>query len=96
MANRISPSHPSSYPSSYSFTRIIAIIINNASEVPSKASSPLSTALDTFILEASNQAVKNPTSFTTESDSSQYVEYGGKVYLSIDKTASLRKGSELS
>ena len=70
--------------------------MNDASEVPSEASSPLSTALDTSVLEASNQAVENPTSFTTESDSSQYVEHGGKVYLSVDKTASLRKGSEPS
>jgi hypothetical protein len=62
----MSPSHPSSY----SLTRIIAIIMNDASEIPSEASSPLSTALDTSVLEASNQAVENPTSFITESDSS--------------------------
>jgi hypothetical protein len=56
------------------FTRIIATIMNDASEVLSEASSPLSTALDTSVLGASNQAVENPTSFTIESDSSQYVE----------------------
>jgi len=67
-----------------------------AGEVPSEASSPLSTALDTSVLEVSDQAVENPISFTTESDSSQCVEYGGKVYLSVDKTANLRKGSEPS
>jgi hypothetical protein len=61
----MSPPHPSSY----SFTRIIATIMNDASEVPSEASLPLSTALDTSVLEASNQAVENPTSLS-ESDSS--------------------------
>jgi hypothetical protein len=68
--------------------------MDDASEVPSEASSPLNTALDTSVLEASNQAVENPTSFTTELDSSQYVEYGGKVYLNIDKTVGLREGLE--
>lgn len=69
--------------------------MSDAGEVPSEASSPLSTALDTSALEASNQAVDNPACFT-ESESSQYIEYGGKVYLSVDKTASLRKDSEPS
>lgn len=67
--------------------------MSDAGGVPSEASSPLSTALDTSVLEASNQVVGNPASFA-ESESSQYIEYSGKVYLSVDKTASLRKGSE--
>jgi hypothetical protein len=64
--------------------------MSDAGEVPSEASSPLSTALDTSVLEASNQAVDNPASFT-EPESSQYIEYGGKVYLSVDKPPAYAK-----
>jgi hypothetical protein len=68
-------------------------------EVLSKApSSPLSTALDTTVLEASSHATdglnESFTSATTEPI--QYVKSGGKTYLVVDHTASQRKGSEPS
>jgi hypothetical protein len=58
-------------------------------------SSPLSTALDTAVLEASLHATGGiAESFaTTTSESSQYVKQGGKVYLSVDHTANLKKGT---
>jgi hypothetical protein len=68
------------------------------SEASSSPSSLLSTALDTAVLEASSRATDgNTASFTSNtSDTSQYVKQGGKVYLAVDHTANLKKGSHPS
>jgi hypothetical protein len=52
-------------------------------ELSDAPSSPLSTALDTTILEASSRATNaTATSFASElSDTAQFVKSGGKTYL---------------
>ena len=55
-------------------------------------SSPLSTALDTAVLEASSHATDgNTPSFNSEQSNGDYVRVDGKTYLAIDHTANLRK-----
>ena len=61
------------------------------SEAPS---STLSTALGTAVLEASPYATDgNTESFTTTSDNSQYIKQGRMVYLLVDHTTNLKKGT---
>jgi hypothetical protein len=61
-------------------------------------SSPLSTALDTAVLEASSNATDdNFLSFNSDqSTNGEYVRSDGKVYLTVDHTANLRKGLKRS
>jgi hypothetical protein len=67
------------------------------SEAFSVCSSPLSTALDTAILEASSHATDGSTpSFNSEQSNGDYVRVDGKTYLAVDHTANLRKGAKPS
>jgi hypothetical protein len=70
----------------------------DVSEAFSVCSSPLSTALDTAVLEASSNATDgNVLSFNSDqSTNGEYVRSDGKVYLAVDHTANLRKGSKPS
>jgi hypothetical protein len=65
------------------------------SEAFSVCSSPLSTALDTAVLEASSHATDgNTPSFNSEQSNGGYVQVDGKTYLAVDHTANLRKGAK--
>jgi hypothetical protein len=65
------------------------------SEAFSVCSSPLSTALDTAVLEASSHATDgNTLSFNSEQSNGDYVRVDGKTYLAVDHTANLRKGAK--
>jgi hypothetical protein len=78
-----------------SFSSHLATTTTSDTDVLSEApSSTLSTALGTAVLEASSYATdRNTESFATTSDNSQYIEQGRKVYLSVDRTANLKKGT---
>jgi hypothetical protein len=62
------------------------------SEAFSMYSSPLSTALDTAVLEASSYATDgNTLSFNSEQSNGDYLRIDSKTYLAVDHTANLRK-----
>jgi hypothetical protein len=65
------------------------------SEVPS---SPLSTALDTAVLDANSRATDglNESFNSSSAEPAQYVKLGGKIYLAVDHTANRRKSCEPS
>ena len=68
-------------------------------EVLSEApSSPLSTALDTTVIDASSRATDGLNeSFTSEiSGASDLIKLNGKTYLRVDHTANQRKGAQPS
>ena len=78
-----------------SFSSHLATTTMSHADILSEApSSTLSTALGTAVLEASSYAADSNTgSFATTSDNSQYIKQGRMVYLSVDHTANLKKGT---
>jgi hypothetical protein len=67
------------------------------SEAFSVCSSPLPTALDTVVLEASSHATdSNTLSFNSEQSNGDYVRVHGKTYLAVDHTANLWKSAKPS
>jgi hypothetical protein len=68
-------------------------------EVLSEApSSPLSTALDTSVIDASSHATDglDGSSNSSSTEPAPYIKSRDKIYLAVDHTANQRKGSQPS
>jgi hypothetical protein len=88
------PTVPTTFIPSHPFIPSSTAVMSD-DELSDAPLSPLSTALDTAVLEASSRATNaTATSFASELlDTAQFVKSGGKTYLVVDHTANQRRGA---